>query len=89
MAEPVRVNSCLNDLSREAYHCHHSTSAILILLHLLINIVSNNTPGLHTHAYYITELLFQGSLTPIRPSLATCQNISVELTANFVQAVVL
>jgi hypothetical protein len=81
MSENVRVDSCLDDLSREASHCHHSVSAILIPLHLLINIVSDNTPGLHTHAYYIPELLFLGSLTPICLSLASCQNVSVELMA--------
>jgi hypothetical protein len=86
-SKPVRVNSCLDDLSREAFHCHHSASAILIPLHLLIDVVSNNTPGLHTQAYYIPELLFLGSLTPICLSLASCQNVSVELTAKFVQAV--
>jgi hypothetical protein len=87
MSEPVRVNSCLNDLRREASHCHHSTSTILILLHSFINLlVSNNTSGLHTHAYYIPKLLFLGSLTPICLSLETCQNIGVKLTAKFVQA---
>jgi hypothetical protein len=49
--------------------------------------VSNTTPGLHTHAYYIPELLILGSLTPICLSHATCQNIGVELMAKFIQAV--
>ncbi len=73
-SEPVRVNSCLDDLSREASHCHHSAFAILILLHPLIDVVSNYTPGLHTHAYDVPELLFLGSLAPICLSLASCQN---------------
>ncbi len=74
-------------LRREVSHHHHSTSAILIPLHPLIKVVSNNTPGLHTHTYYIPELLFLRSLMPICLSLATCQNIGVELTAKFIQAV--
>jgi hypothetical protein len=86
-SEPVRVKSCLDCLSREASHCYHIASAILIPLHLLVNIVSNNTSGFHTHPYYIPELLFLGSLTPICLSLATYQNIGVELMATFIQAV--
>jgi hypothetical protein len=82
MSEPIRVNSCLDDLSSEASYCHHNASAILIPLHLLINVVSKNTPGLHTHAYYIPEMVFPRSLTPICLSLATWQNIGVELMAN-------
>jgi hypothetical protein len=86
MSMPIRVNSCLDDLSREASHRHHSASARLIPLHPFINVVSNNTPGLHTHTYYIPELLFLGRLMQIYLSLATCQNIGVELMAKFVQA---
>jgi hypothetical protein len=78
---------CLNYLSREASHHHHSASAILILMHPLINIVSNNTSSFHTYPYYIPELLFLESLMPICLSLAACQNIGVELTAKFIQAV--
>jgi hypothetical protein len=40
-----------------------------------------------SHAYYMAELLFLRSLTPICLSLVSCQNVSVELTAKFVQAV--
>ncbi len=86
-SKPVRFNFCLNDLSREASHRHHSASAILIPLHPFSNVVRDNTPGLHTHAYYIPELLFLGSMPPICLSLGSCQNVSVELTAKFVQAV--
>ncbi len=86
-SELVKVNSRLNDLSRGVSHCHRSAFTILIPLHPLINVVSNNTPGLRTHAYNIPDLLFLRSLMPICLSLASCQNVSVELTAKFVQAV--
>jgi hypothetical protein len=87
MSKPIRVNSCLDYLSREESHCHHSASAILIQLHPLINVVSNNTSSFHTNLYNIPELLFLGSLTPICLILTACQNIGVELTAKFIQAV--
>jgi hypothetical protein len=59
----------------------------MIPLYPLINIVSNNTSCFHTNRYNIPELLFLGSLMPICLSLAAFQNIGVELTAKFIQAV--
>jgi hypothetical protein len=49
--------------------------------------VSNNTSSFHTNPYYIPELMFLGNLMPIFLSLAACQNIGVELTEKFIQAV--
>ncbi len=86
-SESIRVNPCLENLSREASHRHHSAPAVLILLHLFVNIISNNAPRFHSNADDIPELLFLRGLAPICLSFASCQNIRVELTAKFIQTI--
>ncbi len=60
---------------------------MLIPLHTFIDVVGDNTPGLHTDADDVSELLLIRSLAPIRLSLAASQNFGVELSTEYVQTV--
>ncbi len=60
---------------------------MLIPLHTFIDVVGDNAPGLHTNADDVSELLLIRSLAPILLSLAASQNVSVELSTEFVQTV--
>ncbi len=81
------VDSQFNDHSREASHCHHRASTMLILLHLFIDIMGDNALSVHSNSNDISELLFLPCLLPICLGLVASQNISVELSAEFIQTV--
>jgi hypothetical protein len=85
--EFVRINPSFGNLSRESPNCHHSEPTMLIMLHLLVNIISNHAPIFHPNSYEIPESLFVGGLAPTCLGFASCQNIGVELLAKFIQAI--
>ncbi len=60
---------------------------MLIPLHPIIYIVSNNAPSLNANAINIPKLLLLGSLAPICLGLASIQNIGVELVAELIQSI--
>ncbi len=87
MPKAVRVDSQLYHLSRKPSHCNHCAATMLIPLYSLIDIMSNDASSVDSHTNYIFELLIFGCLPPVFLSLATCQNICVELIAKFIQTI--
>ncbi len=75
------------NLGRATSYCHHCTPTVLITLHPFVYIVRNNAPSLHANANNIPKLLLLGSLAPICLGLASCQNVSVELSAELIQTI--
>ncbi len=59
----------------------------MILLHLFVNIISDNAPRFHSNANDIPELLFLRGLAPICFSFASCQDIGVEFPEKFIQTI--
>jgi hypothetical protein len=87
LPDPTVSQTRFHHLCRETSRCHHHTPTMLIPLHPLIYIVSNNAPSLHANANNIPKLLLLGSLVLICLGLASCQNISVELAAELIQTI--
>ena len=81
------IHTRLYNFSRETSHCHHCTSTMLIVLHLLIDIMCYYAPSVLSNAYYISKLLFIGYFLPICLRLATSQYISLKFTAKLVQGI--
>jgi hypothetical protein len=81
------IHTRLYNFSRETSHCHHCTSTMLIVLHLLIDIMCYYAPSVHSNAYYISKLLLLGCLAPICLCLATSQYISLKVMAKLVQGI--
>jgi hypothetical protein len=81
------INTHLYHFCREAAHCHHCATTMLVALHSLINIVCYYAPSVHSNAYYTLELLLVVCLVPVCLHLASSQYISLEFTAKLVQGV--
>ena len=81
------INPRFYHLCRKPAHSHHSTAAMLVALHALIDIMSYYTPCVHSDTYYISKLLFVSCLAPVQLSLTSSQYISVEFATKLVQGV--
>jgi hypothetical protein len=87
MTKTGRVDSRFNNLGREVSHRHHCAPTMLVPLHLFIDIMGDDALSVHSNSNDISELLFLPCLSPICLGLSASQNISVELSAEFIQTV--
>jgi hypothetical protein len=60
---------------------------MLISLHMFIDIMGNNAPSVHSNSNDVSELLFFPGFSSIRLGLASCKNISVELSTELIQTI--
>ncbi len=63
-SQVIGVHSSVINICWKLTHCHHCAPTMLVPVHLLVNVVYNNTPCFHHDPNHISELLLLRCLAP-------------------------